>query len=115
MRTTNCWTGSSAVFATVALLAVRGFASGFDFREDGFGGLRIFARERFKGRAAFLFLIHRDEGLSQLEHTLRRARTGTVFLYPFGEGTCRIRIVLLDIGNIADPIEGLRREVVLGI
>src|SRR6185437_3429944 len=84
-------------------------------REEAFRGFGIFCRERGKGSATFLLPARREQRLAELEHAIGGAGRGGIFLDHLGEGARRTVIVLLHIGDVADPVDGLRRQFILRI
>src|ERR1051325_11036407 len=110
-----CGLGSAAGFFAAGLAAGGGFVLLRGARDDGFGGVRVFRREGGKGGTAFLLLVERDQRLTELEHAFRRPRARGIFLELLDKSPRRGGVVLLHIGNIADPVYRLRRQFILGI
>src|SRR5690242_10996716 len=80
--------------------------------DDRLGGVRVFRREGGKSGTTFLFLTHRDQRLCQLQHTIRRPGALRIFLDLLREGAGRRDVILLHIGDIADPIHCLWRQLI---
>src|SRR6185437_2263514 len=101
--------------ASAASAAGGRFAIALRRGEDRVGGLRVFGFDRAKGGATFLLLSHRDQRLAELEHRVRGAAALRIFLDLLGEGARGTCIILLHIGYVAHPIDGLRRQHVVGM
>src|SRR5689334_9255469 len=117
--------GQGAPVATIASMAsmkrvsrgsaADGFARLAALREDSGCRVWVFCRERGKSGATFLFLARRDQRLAKLQHAIGRPAGGGIFLDHLCEGARCAWIIPLHIGDVADPIDCLRRQVVFWV
>src|SRR5215831_17281398 len=98
------------------VLALAGrFARARGLLDERLRGAGVFFLERDKGGAAFLLLARSKQGLTELQQALGCACACRILLDDFGKCTRCASIVLLNIGDATDPIDGHRRTRVFGI
>src|SRR5579872_5877827 len=100
-----CWALDSLTAGCFARAGCRG--------ERGGGRFGVFGLERGKSGASSAGLPLGDQRLAQLQHTVRTAVAVRIFLDLLGKGAGGTGVVVLNIGNIADPVDRLGRQIIV--